>query len=122
MTVNLRGLGAPTPEQQSAYDKISCPAGFSKWTAAAIDPSVPPASLRADEACVDGNGFNLGFANSPEGQRQIANRQGDSSSSKMMFVAAASALIILPGWAKLLAIPVAFFGMQTACKHGQCGM
>ncbi len=112
----MYGLGA-TAAQQSAWDAITCPAGYSKQMLD-VDPSITDtAFITTGNLCVDkfSNSMNA-LADNPTIRNYAAQNAQANKIGTFAYVGAAASLLILPGWMKLLSIPLALYGFDQSSK------
>ncbi len=110
------GLGA-TPAQQSAWDALACPAGYKKLMLD-VDPSITDTSfIMTGTMCVDKFGNSMAqLASNPAVAGYAAQNAQSNQIGTFALIGAAASLFILPGAAKLLAIPLAWYGIVQQTK------
>lgn len=105
-----------TAQQQATYNAIQCPVGYVKQIAD-VDPSWA-GPITAGMFCADVHGFRLDDLKDPQTAALSASYTQSNQIGLIALVAAAGAVIFLDGSAKLLAIPLALYGLTKRITGG----
>ena len=109
------GLGT-TPEQHAAWLALSCPSGYSKMIDG-IDVSITDVGIVTKENfCVDRLGNSMAQLKDPQIAALSAELSQHSNTGMIMFAAATASALLLPGWSKLIALPIGYLALGESVK------
>lgn len=111
------GAGSSSAAQLAAWNALVCPSGYTKQILD-VDPSITDTSfITTANLCVDrfGNSMAALAANPSLASYAATNTQANTI-GKLALVGAVASVFLLPGWSKLLAIPLAMYGVNQSLK------
>lgn len=113
MIVGLGDLGTMA-EQHQAWLVLSCPSGYTKMSDA--DIALPSYVVSQADFCMDKFGNSMSQLSDPSIAKYAAENTRANVIGKIAFAGAAASLLILPGWMKLLSVPLALYGVQESTR------
>jgi hypothetical protein len=110
------GLGG-TPEEQAAYNALTCPAGYSKRMFNIVD-GVPVAQITAGNQCVNKWGLELDAMADPQIAALSASHDSELMQSRLLMAGGAAGLLLLDGPMKLAGAALIAYGWMRGAFIG----
>lgn len=110
------GMGG-TPEQQAAYNALTCPAGYSKRMFNIVD-DVPVAQITAGEECVNAWSYTPNQMADPQIAVLSASYDSQLMQSRALMAGGVAGVVLLDGWMKLAGAALIVYGWSRGAVIG----